>query len=231
MDPLSDAILVAPLFLIYQAGILSGRGQNGVDMLTRALVDLAARDLGNYLLLLALALATWAALLVLLRRAGRFNPGVFVPMALEAGFYAVSMGSIILFVIAHIAPIVPGLRAARLAAADVPAALPWLDVLVISAGAGFHEELLFRLLGVGGAAWLIHPLLGRTRAFVVAVLLSSLAFALAHHIGPAGEPFTFAAFVYRSLAGVFFALVYRVRGFAVAAWSHALYDVYVLGLG
>ena len=50
------------------------------------------------------------------------------------------------------------------------------------------------------------------------------------HIGPAGEAFTFAAFVYRTLAGAFFAVIYHARGFAVAAWTHALYDVYVLSL-
>jgi hypothetical protein len=61
-------------------------------------------------------------------------------------------------------------------------------------------------------------------------VLSSLAFSLAHHIGPAGEAFRFSAFVYRTLAGVFFAAIYQVRGFAVAAWTHALYDVYVLSL-
>jgi membrane protease YdiL (CAAX protease family) len=65
---------------------------------------------------------------------------------------------------------------------------------------------------------------------VAALVISSLAFSLAHHIGPAGEPFAFAAFTYRVLAGAFFGLVYQIRGFAVAAWTHALYDLYVLSL-
>ncbi|MCA9638481.1 MAG: CPBP family intramembrane metalloprotease, partial [Myxococcales bacterium] len=63
------------------------------------------------------------------------------------------------------------------------------------------------------------------------LVISSLVFSLAHHVGPAAEAFTFDAFVYRTLAGVFFAIVYQLRGFAVAAWTHALYDVYVLSLG
>ena len=40
----------------------------------------------------------------------------------------------------------------------------------------------------------------------------------------------YAALIVIALAGVFFALVYQLRGFAVAAWTHALYDVYVLSL-
>ena len=101
---------------------------------------------------------------------------------------------------------------------------------VISAGAGLHEELIFRVLGMGGLGFLLSGLTGRRRAWLFALVLSSLIFSLAHHVGPAGEPFTYAAFVYRSLAGVFFAMVYQLRGFAVAAWTHALYDVYVLSL-
>jgi hypothetical protein len=53
----------------------------------------------------------------------------------------------------------------------------------------------------------------------------------ANHIGPSGEPFVFAAFVYRSLARLFFALVYQIRGLAVAVWTHCIYDVYVLSMG
>ena len=105
-----------------------------------------------------------------------------------------------------------------------------VSVLVISAGAGLHEELIFRVVGMGGLAWLLAGVMGRRSAWLVALVASSLLFSIAHHVGPMGEPFTFMAFAYRTLAGVFFAMVYQVRGFAVAAWTHALYDVYVLTL-
>ena len=104
-----------------------------------------------------------------------------------------------------------------------------LEIVVISAGAGLHEELIFRIGGVGGLGWLLSGLTGAKRAWILALVISSVAFSLAHHIGPAGESFQFAAFTYRTLAGVVFALIYQVRGFAVAAWTHALYDVYVFG--
>ena len=35
-------------------------------------------------------------------------------------------------------------------------------------------------------------------------------------------------FVYRLLCGLFFALLFQLRGFAVAVYTHALYDIYVL---
>jgi membrane protease YdiL (CAAX protease family) len=143
-------------------------------------------------------------------------------MILESTFYALVMGSVILFVMSSFLGVLPGLA---VGGSGAP-----LDVLVISAGAGFHEELIFRLVIMGGLAWLLTGVMGQRRAWLVALVVSSLAFSIAHHIGPAGEAFTFGAFVYRALAGAFFALVYQIRGFAVAAWTHALYDVYVLSL-
>ncbi len=221
LDGLTSAILVFPLFLVYQLGILGGRGQNGVDFVTRALIRVSERDLNNYLVLLAGMLVAYAAVVILLRRTGRFSPKAFVPMLAESAFYALVMGSIILFVLHQFARIMPGLAIGGAGA---------LDVVVISAGAGFHEELIFRVMVMGGLAWLLTGLTGPRRAWLAAIVLSSLVFSLAHHLGPVGEPFTFAAFVYRCLAGVFFAVVYHVRGFAVVAWTHALYDVYVLSL-
>lgn len=221
IEGLTSAILVFPLFLIYQLGILSGRGQNGVDFATRALIRVSERNVNHYLVILAGLLLAYAAIVVLLRRRGTFSPRAFVPMLAESTFYALVMGSLIVFVLQQFAGIVPGLV--------VGGAGP-LDVVVISAGAGFHEELIFRVILMGGLAWLLTGLTGAKRAWLLALVLSSLAFSLAHHLGPVGETFTFAAFVYRTLAGVFFALVYQIRGFAVAAWTHALYDVYVLSL-
>jgi hypothetical protein len=51
--------------------------------------------------------------------------------------------------------------------------------------------------------------------------------AAAHHVGPFGEPFDRYVFVFRLLAGLYFAVVYRLRGFGIAAGAHALYGVVV----
>lgn len=222
VDGLTSALFCFPLFLVYQVGILGGRGQNGVDLLTRSLVEVAHRDLGNYFAILGVMVVLYAAVVVVLRSRGRLRPGAFVPMLVESSLYALVMGSIILFVMRRFLGVLPGLFIGE----PTP-----VDAIVISAGAGFHEELVFRVVVMGGLAWLLTGLTGKKRAWMLALVVSSLVFSLAHHLGPAGEAFTFAAFVYRTLAGAFFALVYQVRGFAVAAWTHALYDLYVLGLG
>jgi membrane protease YdiL (CAAX protease family) len=59
---------------------------------------------------------------------------------------------------------------------------------------------------------------------VFGILLTSLLFSAAHYIG---FKFDLATFLFRFYAGAFFALVYRHRGFGIAAGAHALYDVLV----
>ena len=95
-------------------------------------------------------------------------------------------------------------------------------------GAGIYEEVLFRLLLFSGLAFVLRLLsVPALLAVPLAAVASSALFSAAHHVGPFGEPFNRYVFVFRLLAGVYFALVYRVRGFGVAAGAHALYDVVV----
>jgi len=93
-------------------------------------------------------------------------------------------------------------------------------------GAGVYEETLFRLI-------LVPVLFGTLRllqapqilASTLAVTLSALLFALAHHAGSPGEAFTWFAFIFRWMAGVFFAWVFVLRGFGIAVGTHTIYDI------
>jgi hypothetical protein len=59
-------------------------------------------------------------------------------------------------------------------------------------------------------------------------LVSSALFSAAHHVGPLGDPLRLGVFTYRMLAGIVFGLIFWFRGFAVAVYTHALYDMYVM---
>ena len=59
------------------------------------------------------------------------------------------------------------------------------------------------------------------------MLTSSLLFAAAHYVGPYGDPLQWRSFLFRTLAGIFFAVVFLYRGFGIAAGSHAAYDILV----
>ncbi len=223
-EALDTAVLVFPLFLVYQVGIATGGlGRNGADFVTTWLFELCRSDRGTYLLLFVALVAGYVGLLAFLRQSGQLHPRRFGALLLESTGYALCLGSVILLVINNVLYFVPGLTA-REALGDPNV----LEVLVISAGAGLHEELIFRVGLMGGLAWFLTGRLGSRSAWLWALAFSSVAFAAVHHVGGGSEPFTWMAFVYRSLAGVYFGVVYQLRGFAVAAWTHALYDVYVL---
>jgi membrane protease YdiL (CAAX protease family) len=103
-----------------------------------------------------------------------------------------------------------------------------LGQVISFVGAGIYEEILFRLVLFTGLIWLLRWLCipGKVDA-TVAALASGALFSYAHHIGPYGEPFNDFVFLFRMAAGVYFAAVYRLRGFGVAVGTHALYDVIV----
>lgn len=112
------------------------------------------------------------------------------------------------------------------------ASAPPNSTLICYLGAGIYEEAIFRLalipLVYGGLRLIQAP---GVVAGTLAITLSSLLFALAHHMGTPGEPFTWFAFIFRWAAGVYFAWIFLARGFAIAVGAHAAYDVMVGRLG
>jgi hypothetical protein len=110
--------------------------------------------------------------------------------------------------------------------------LSWGQNLAASLGAGLYEELVFRLVLCGGSILLLSKLgVKPGPAAFVGVLASSLVFSLFHYLGPYADPWQLTSFTFRLIAGIAFAGLFYARGFAVAAWTHALYDVFLLFLG
>ena len=62
---------------------------------------------------------------------------------------------------------------------------------------------------------------------MLAVVSTSLLFSLAHHVGPTGEALRLFPFTFRTLAGLFFAGLFVVRGFGITVGTHAAYDLLV----
>jgi hypothetical protein len=100
--------------------------------------------------------------------------------------------------------------------------------ILTSIGAGIYEEVLFRLgLFVGLYALLRTIRLPVLIALVLAAATGAITFAVAHHIGPYGEPMRADFFVFRTVAGLFFTLLFIARGFGIAVGAHAGYDILV----
>lgn len=105
-----------------------------------------------------------------------------------------------------------------------------LSQIALGIGAGVYEELVFRLVFVSIAMMIGTDLLRLPRmpVAVAAILLSAVVFA-AHHHQPFGmEPFDPTRFVFRSLAGIYLAIVFWYRGYGPAAGCHAAYNVLLI---
>ena len=109
--------------------------------------------------------------------------------------------------------------------------LSLLTEIVLSIGAGIYEELLFRVILVGVLFWglrLLLPNAAKWIPYTGAAIVGALAFSLMHYVGSHGDPLELASFTYRAIGGLVLNVIYLTRGFGVAAWTHALYDVYVV---
>ena len=102
--------------------------------------------------------------------------------------------------------------------------------LMVSLGAGLYEELLFRVILVSGLAAFGRAVLRFTPrvAGAFAVVLGAIIFSAFHYVGTYGDVFSVQSFTFRMIAGLFFSALYLLRGFGIVAWTHALYDVFLL---
>jgi membrane protease YdiL (CAAX protease family) len=221
---LTSLVLVFPLFLIYQVGVLFTLPMlNGADFLTVFLFRNVGLTTTAYLGYTAAVAAAFAVGVLILRKRQQFDPGLIWRVLIESGIYALTMGSLIVFVMTRVFGISP-----RLAGGVADQGL--IGRIVMSLGAGVYEESVFRLGIMGGLTLLGERLLGLRRwiAMLIALAISSVLFSAMHHIPPYGDPFTIGVFTFRILAGACFGLLFWFRGFAVAVYTHALYDLYVL---
>ena len=224
-DLLTSLVLVFPLFLIYQVGVLFTLPVlNGADFLTVFLFHNLGLSTGAYLAYTVAVAVAFAVGVALLRRKQKFNARLVVPVLIESAIYALTMGSLIVFVMTRVLHVSPRLAGGAIATQGFGTRF------VMSLGAGVWEETIFRLGIMTGVAVLLEKVLGFGRwvAVAVALLASSILFSAMHHIPPYGDPLQLGVFVFRVLAGCFFGLVYWYRGFAIAVYTHALYDIYVL---
>jgi len=105
--------------------------------------------------------------------------------------------------------------------------------IVTGIGAGIYEELAFRLVLICLLMLLFQDVLrfSHSNSIVLSVLVSAALFSAYHHIDFFSgrlyqtDPFTWMEFGFRTVAGVYFAVVFAIRGFGITAGTHAFYDI------
>jgi membrane protease YdiL (CAAX protease family) len=217
-DPLTSLLLTIPVFLLYHLGIVPISMRNGVDLVSGLTFRLLDESLLAYVGVTVGYAAAIGVAVAVLRKKNKIHPAEWLPVLGESAVLAVVMSLSV------------GWATNRLFDWQTGAhGMSAFEKLVMAAGAGFHEELIFRVCLFAGGAFLLARFtkLGETKSALLSALVSSLVFSAIHYVGPFGDPFTLVSFTFRVLAGLYLAAVYRFRGFAVAVYTHFIYDVIV----
>ena len=115
---------------------------------------------------------------------------------------------------------------------------PLLANIITGIGAGIYEELVFRLILICILMLLLQDVLGlsHTNSIVLSVLISAALFSAHHHIDfisgrpNAIDPFNWTRFAFRTIAGIYFAFLFAIRGFGITAGTHAFYNIIAVSI-
>jgi len=108
-----------------------------------------------------------------------------------------------------------------------------LPDVVTGIGAGIYEELVFRLILICVLMIVFQDVLrlSHRSSVILSVMTSAALFSAHHHViflnGQLGRitDFNWTKFGFRTMAGVYFAILYAIRGFGITAGTHAFYDI------
>jgi hypothetical protein len=225
--PLASLLFTLPLLLLYELGVaLQGQQAilNGADVWLRQMLSWFG---------LASSYALPAVVVVLLLawhhttgEPWRVRSGVLVGMIFECAALAVLLLAAVQLQRRAFEALHLPLNEIAAQAVGEPGARSWLARLFSYFGAGVYEETLFRLMLLPLSVTLLRAMnLSKKASLVAAVVVTSLLFAAAHHIGVHGEAIEPFRFTFRFAAGAMFCVLFLYRGFGIAVGAHAFYDI------
>jgi len=245
--PFCNLVFLLPLLLAYELGVLLIGGadsisfRNGADAWMRMFLQRIGIDLLWLLpMLLVGALLSWQWASRQPWRISWDTLGGMIAESLLFAFALILIGQVVDACFRQPSP--PLLEV-------LVGEIGWSNGLLIKSvsflGAGIYEEFLFRLCLIPVTYAALRALLVPHRWSVGGtILLTSLVFSLAHYLGPADDGYSLSlladaairvqstrrlwfSFVFRTLAGLFFAGLFFLRGFGITVGAHAAYDLIV----
>jgi hypothetical protein len=237
-SPRYSVMFALPLLIAYEAlaAALTGpraasQVRNGADVLLKEAFIAVAGSNGPLIFIAAVVgIGIWFVARDMKRSGQGVRVLVFGAMLAESITLAAIFGLVVGTLTVKLLGSLHVLSMIGESAAGPIARMGWSTRLMLSLGAGLYEELLFRVLLVSGLAagarvafgW------GVKAAGVFATLVGALIFSAFHYIGPFGDPFRLTSFTFRAISGVAFSALYLTRGFGITAWTHSLYDAFLL---
>lgn len=216
--PLVSVAFTVPVFLLYQLGILGIDRRHDVDFISTLVQRLLDASVPLYVLVtLAIALVLLVLAWLQQKRVGKAAKHSFGRVLAESLAAA-------LLTLMSIGWATHEVRTGEDLSVE---SLGVFERIVLAAGAGFHEEFIFRVILISGAAWVLDKLSKWKHwvSLIVCALVSSVLFSLAHYFVLFDEVFVASVAMFRVVEGLLFAVLYMTRGFAVAVYAHALYEL------
>ncbi|MBT3215370.1 MAG: CPBP family intramembrane metalloprotease [Deltaproteobacteria bacterium] len=217
-----SVVAALPLFVVYEILVIMTQSRywgirNAADMWIRTFLmafDLRAQHLTFVMIGIAFALIPLAKS----RSSGvKLKANYFLLMFAEAFAYSLVLGVALQSI----------LRLSGLAAGGPGNGA--LQNFALSLGAGLFEEIIFRVLLLNLLFYLLsYVFKNKVTTAVIAVLAASFLFSLSHYVGSMADSWQLYSFMFRWIAGMLFTVLYFIRGFAITAYTHALYDIWVL---
>ena len=217
-----SVVAALPLLVAYEILVILTQSRdwgirNAADMWIRTFLmafDLRPQHLTFVMIGIAFALIP----LAMARSSGvKLKAKYFLLMFAEAFAYSVVLGVVLQSI----------LRLSGLAAGSPGNGA--LQNFALSLGAGLFEEIIFRVILLNLLYLLLNFVFkNKVTAAVISVLAASFLFSLSHYIGSMADSWELYSFMFRWIAGMLFTVLYFMRGFAITAYTHALYDIWVL---
>ena len=236
-SPRYSVLFALPLLIAYEAlaAALTGprsssQVRNGADVLLKeAFIAVAGRNGPLIFIAAVVGVGIWFIARDIRRSGQGVRPLVFGAMMAEsialAALFGIVIGTLTVKLLGSLHMVsMMGAPTSQIAT------MSWPTRLMLSLGAGLYEELLFRVLLVSALAAGARIVFGfgTTGAGVFATIVGALIFSAFHYIGPYGDPFRLTSFTFRAISGVAFSALYLTRGFGITAWTHSLYDAFLL---
>ena len=217
-----SVVAALPLLVVYEILVILTRSRywgirNAADMWIRTFLmafDLQAQHLTFVMIGIAFALIPLAKT----RSSGvKLKANYFLLMFAEAFAYSLVLGVALQYI----------LRLSGLTTGGPGNGA--LQNFALSLGAGLFEEIIFRVLLLNLLFFILsYVFKSKVTTAVISVLAASFLFSLSHYIGSMADSWQLYSFMFRWIAGMLFTVLYFMRGFAITAYTHALYDIWVL---
>jgi Type II CAAX prenyl endopeptidase Rce1-like len=242
--PLQGLYFLLPLLVLYELGTLwlAPEGDQRLPpIVAESLLDRFFQWFGvtGFHLPAIIAVVVLFCLHLVRRDPWRPEPKLYAVMWVESFAWALPLFVFAMVLVREMSGSSDALQAIAGPAASSASGLgPWKQEMVFSIGAGIYEELLFRLIGLALLHMLFVDVLALPEKYggAASIALSAVAFSLYHFVqmnpqtwvGFTIENVDWGRFAFYTLAGVYLALIYVIRGFGMVVGTHALYDVMIV---